>query len=74
MIPLPLGRPSVSAPPGPRYQKRGVVPGTGKLEKPCWKPEYGLPGVNAPDGDLPAPLSNSTVTSGSFSNAASAAV
>ena len=36
-------------------------------------PEYGFPGPSRPSGDWPAPLSNSTVTSGSFSNAASAA-
>ena len=60
-------------PPGPKYQVRAVVPGTGKDEKSCANPGYGSPGFELLPGDDPAPLSNSTRTGGSFSNAASAA-
>ena len=44
-----------------------AVPGIGKRANDCSKPGYGSPGVTVPFGAAPAPLSNSTRTSGSFS-------
>src|SRR5436190_714822 len=35
---------SVSAPPGPKYHERAIVPGTGRLGNDCSKPGYGSPG------------------------------
>ena len=51
-------------PPAVRYHARGVTPGAGSWVNERSKPAYGSPGF------LPAPLSNMTRTSGSFSNAA----
>ncbi len=49
-------------------------PAIGKDEKLCSKPGYGSPAVELSVGEVPAPLSNSTRTCGSCSNAASAAL
>jgi hypothetical protein len=73
LMPSLVGVRSPSVPDGPRYQVRAVVPGTGYDEKERSNPGYGLPGVAVPVGDVPAPLSNNTLTAGSFSNASSAA-
>ena len=71
-MPAVAGGTSLSVPPGPKYHERAVVPGIGNAEKDCSNPGYGSPGVLLPVGEVPAPLSNSTRTCGSASNAASA--
>src|ERR1051326_4107470 len=63
---------SVSVPPGPKYHVRAAIPASGHELYERSKPGYGLPGVESPVGDVPAPLSNSTRIIGCFSNAASA--
>ena len=70
--PAVVGAVSVSVPPGPKYQVRAVVPGTGSDEKSCSNAAYGSPAFAVAGGPLPAPLSNSTRTDGSALNAASA--
>src|SRR5262249_49371203 len=60
-------------PSAPKYHVRALVCGTGNDEKLCSKPANGSPAAAVIVGPPPAPLSKSTRTSGSFSNAASAA-
>ena len=66
-VPAFVGRLSASAPPGAMNHVRPFVPGIGNLSNDFSKPGYGAPAC-----EPPAPLSNSTRTDGSFSNAASA--
>jgi hypothetical protein len=70
--PVVLARPASRVPCGPRYQVRATVPGTGNVRKEASNPAYGSPAWPFMSGPAPAPLSKSTRTDGSASNAASA--
>ena len=72
LMPLCAGGWSVSVPPGRGTSSARSCRGPGSVENDCSNPGYGSPAVLLPVGEVPAPLSNSTRTSGSASNALSA--